>query len=46
MAIIDLVIEELPYHAYRIDCEPACMEMFRQYDGKKLRYHYLNTTIT
>jgi hypothetical protein len=33
VAIIDLVIEDLPYHAYRIDFEPAFMEMFRLNDG-------------
>ncbi len=46
VAIMDLVIEDLPYHAYRIDFEPAFMEMFRVNDGKKLKYLYLNTTIT
>jgi hypothetical protein len=45
IAIMDLVIEGLPYHAYRIDFEPAFREMFRTYEGKKHRFLYLNSAI-
>ena len=46
VAILDLVLDALPYHAYRIDFEPAFVEMFKAYDGKRNKYLYLNTTIT
>ena len=45
VAIIDLVLEDLPYHAYRIDFEPAFQAMFRKFDGKKHKYLYLNSSI-
>jgi len=46
VAIMDLVIEGLPYHAYRIDFEPAFQQMFRTYEGKKHKFLYLNSAIT
>jgi hypothetical protein len=45
VAIIDLVLEDLPYHAYRIDFEPAFQAMFKKFDGKKHKYLYLNSSI-
>lgn len=45
VAIMDLVLDDLPYHAYRIDFEPAFAEMFRQNDGKRNKYLYLDTAI-
>lgn len=46
VAILDLVIDELPYHAYRIDFEPAFDAMFRANDGERRKYLYLNSSIT
>jgi hypothetical protein len=45
VAIMDLVLEGLPYHAYRIDFEPAFQAMFKKYDGKRYKYLYLNSSI-
>lgn len=45
VAIMDLVLEGLPYHAYRIDFEPAFRQMFKKHDGKKHRFLYLNSAI-
>lgn len=45
VAILDLVLDDLPYHAYRIDFEPAFRQMFEQSDGKRNKYLYLNSTI-
>jgi hypothetical protein len=42
---MDLVLDGAPYHAYRIDFEPAFQQMFRKYDGKRHKYLYLNTSI-
>lgn len=46
IAILDLVLDELPYHAYRIDFEPAFRQMVEQNDGKRNKYLYLNSTIS
>jgi hypothetical protein len=45
VAIMDLVLDSLPYHAYRIDFEPAFQQMFKKFDGKKHKYLYLNSSI-
>ena len=45
VAIMDLVIEGLPYHAYRLDFEPAFKQMFAQHDGETHKYLYLNSSI-
>ncbi len=45
VAIMDLVLEGLPYHAYRIDFEPAFQAMFRKYEGKRHKFLYLNSSI-
>lgn len=45
VAIMDLVLEGLPYHSYRLDFEPAFKQMFERYDGKAHRYLYLNSSI-
>lgn len=45
IAIIDLVMEGLPYHAYRIDFEPAFRSMFRRNEPGKHKYLYLNSVI-
>jgi hypothetical protein len=45
VAIMDLVLEGLPYHAYRIDFEPAFQQMFRKVEGKKQKFLYLNSAI-
>lgn len=46
VAILDMTLDELPYHAYRIDFEPAFGEMFRTFGGKRQKYLYLNSSIT
>ena len=46
VAIMDLLLEGQPYHAYRIDFEPAFQQLFRRNDGKKNKYLYLNSSIT
>lgn len=45
IAIMDLVTEGLPYHAYRIDFEPAFQAMFKKNEPAKLKYLYLNSAI-
>ena len=45
IAIMDLVLEGLPYHAYRINFEPAFQAMFRKNEPSKLKYLYLNSAI-
>jgi hypothetical protein len=45
IAILDLVLEGLPYHAYRIDFEPAFKSMFRRNEPGKHKYLYLNSVI-
>jgi hypothetical protein len=45
VAIMDLVREGLPYHAYRIDFEPAYQQMFAQHSDKKYKFLYLDSTI-
>ncbi len=45
IAILDLVLEGLPYHAYRIDFEPAFQAMFRRNEPGKHKYLYLNSAI-
>lgn len=45
VAIMDLLLEGQPYHAYRIDFEPAFRELFQRNDGRKNRYLYLNSSI-
>jgi hypothetical protein len=46
IAIMDLVLEGLPYHAYRINFEPAFQTMFRKNEPAKLKYLYLNSAIS
>ena len=46
IAIMDLVLEGLPYHAYRLDFEPAFQAMFKKNEPSKLKYLYLDSTIT
>lgn len=46
IAIIDLMLEGLPYHAYRIDFEPAFEQLFRRNDAKRHKYLYLNSSIS
>jgi hypothetical protein len=46
VAIMDLVMEGLPYHAYRIDFEPAFQTMFKKNEPAKLKYLYLNSAIS
>ena len=46
IAIMDLVLEGLPYHAYRLDFEPAFQAMFRKSESTKLKYLYLNSAIS
>jgi hypothetical protein len=45
IAIMDLVLEGLPCHAYRLDFEPAFQAMFRRNESAKLKYLYLNSAI-
>jgi hypothetical protein len=45
IAIMDLVLEGLPYHAYRIDFEPAFQSMFQKNEPAKNKYLYLNSAI-
>jgi hypothetical protein len=45
IAIMDLVLEGLPYHAYRIDFEPAFQAMFKKNEPAKYKYLYLNSAI-
>ncbi len=45
IGIMDLVLEGLPYHAYRLDFEPAFQAMFRKNEPAKLKYLYLNSAI-
>ncbi len=46
VAIMDLVLEGLPYHSYRIDFEPAFRAMFKKHEGKKRKFLYLNSAIS
>jgi hypothetical protein len=46
VAIIDLMLEGLPYHAYRIDFEPAFRQLVMKNDGRRNKYLYLNSKIT
>jgi hypothetical protein len=45
VAIIDLMLDGQPHHAYRIDFTPAFAELFRRNDGRKGKYLYLNSAI-
>lgn len=45
VAIMDLGLEGLPYHAYRIEFEPAFRAMFQKHDAGKNKYLYLNSII-
>jgi hypothetical protein len=45
VALIDLTLDGLPYHAYRLDFEPAFRAMFARYEGKKHKFLYLNSAI-
>jgi len=45
IAIMDLVLEGLPYHAYRINFEPAFQAMFRKNETTRGKYLYLNSAI-
>ncbi len=45
IAIMDLALEGLPYHSYRIDFEPAFRKMFKKHEGKKRKFLYLNSAI-
>jgi hypothetical protein len=45
VAIMDLLLEGQPYHAYRIDFEPAYQQLFQHNDGRKNKYLYLNSSI-
>ena len=45
VVIMDLALEGLPYHAYRIDFEPAFEQMFKRYGGKTNKYLYLDSLI-
>lgn len=45
VGIMDLVLEDLPYHSYRIDFEPAFQSMFRRNEPGKYKYLYLNSAI-
>jgi hypothetical protein len=46
VAIMDLTLESQPYHAYRIDFEPAFEQLFSRNGGTKSKYLYLNSSIT
>lgn len=46
VAIMDLLLEGQPYHAYRIDFEPAFQQLIKRNDGRKNKYLYLNSSIT
>lgn len=45
IAILDLVLEGLPYHSYRIEFEPAFQAMFRRNEPGKHKYLYLDSVI-
>lgn len=45
VAIIDLVVEGQPYHAYRMDFEPAFEQLISRNDGKANKYLYLDSAI-
>ena len=45
IAILDVLIEGLPYHAYRIDFEPAFQAMFRRNAPGRHKYLYLDSRI-
>ena len=46
VAIIDLVLEAQPYHAYRLDFAPAFQQMVAAHDGKANKYLYLDSLIS
>jgi hypothetical protein len=46
VAIMDLMLDGEPHHAYRIDFAPAFAALFKRNDGKKSKYLYLNSAIT
>ena len=45
VAIIDMTLPGMPYHAYRLDFEPAFRAMFERFGLERRRYLYLNSTI-
>ena len=45
IGIMDLVLEDLPYHSYRIDFEPAFQSMFHRNEPGRYKYLYLNSAI-
>ena len=45
VAIMDLVMEGLPFHSYRMDFEPAFQAMFKKHEPAQHKYLYLNSAI-
>ncbi|HET8729227.1 MAG TPA: hypothetical protein VFO41_17130, partial [Alphaproteobacteria bacterium] len=45
VAIIDMTLDGLPYHAYRIDFEPAFRQLFDSVSGEPRSFLYLDSSI-